>query len=56
MKISHYSGEYGFWIRFNDFFIVIKNSKRHKLLFSERNGIKKGIRVFNWHIYFNNGH
>ena len=39
-----------FWIRFFDYGICAKDIKQHGLLFSERNGLRKSLKIYNWHI------
>lgn len=39
---------YKFWIRLFGYGISGKNLKKHSLMFSERNGYTKTLRIFNW--------
>lgn len=39
-----------FWFRFFGYGLAFKDLRNHRLLFSERNGYKKSLKIYNWHI------
>lgn len=44
----YYKKDYGFWFRIFGVGLHIKNTKMSRLTFSQRNGLAKGIKIFQY--------
>jgi hypothetical protein len=52
--LAYYKTDGLFWFRIFGYGAVIKNIRKHQLLFSERMGYKKFLKIGNWVVTFLN--